>query len=45
MTRVETRKQDVLAIGGAYSTKIYMTRFDESQGLFAGQGNIDVPEN
>lgn len=31
--------------GAAYSTKIYMTEFDKYKGLFAEQGDFDMPEN
>ena len=36
---------DTVSVGAAYSTKIYMTRFDKYRGLFAEQGDFDMPEN
>ena len=33
------------AVGAAYSTKVYMEKFDKYRGLFAEQGNFDIPEN
>jgi long-chain fatty acid transport protein len=33
------------AIGAAYSTKIAMQEFDKYRGLFAEQGDFDIPEN
>ena len=32
-------------VGAAYSTKIRMTEFDKYRGLFAEQGDFDMPEN
>ncbi|MGD8589315.1 MAG: outer membrane protein transport protein [Chromatiales bacterium] len=32
-------------IGASYQTKIYMTDFDDYEGLFAEGGNFDVPAN
>jgi long-chain fatty acid transport protein len=34
-----------LSLGAAYSTKVYMSRFDKYKGLFAEQGDFDMPEN
>lgn len=34
-----------VSVGAAYSTRIYMTEFDKYQGLFAEQGDFDMPEN
>jgi long-chain fatty acid transport protein len=34
-----------IAIGAAYSTKIDMQEFDKYRGLFAEQGDFDIPEN
>jgi long-chain fatty acid transport protein len=34
-----------VSAGAAYSTKIYMTEFDKYKGLFAEQGDFDMPEN
>lgn len=36
---------DSVNVGAAYSTKIYMTEFDKYRGLFAEQGDFDMPEN
>jgi long-chain fatty acid transport protein len=33
------------SFGASYQTKIWMTRFDEYAGLFAGQGRFDIPAN
>ena len=33
------------AVGAAYSTKIDMQEFDKYRGLFAEQGDFDIPEN
>jgi long-chain fatty acid transport protein len=33
------------SVGAAYSTKIYMDKFDKYKGLFAEQGDFDIPEN
>ncbi len=34
-----------LSIGAAYATKIDMGKFDKYKGLFAEQGDFDIPEN
>jgi long-chain fatty acid transport protein len=34
-----------LSVGASYQTKIWMSKFDEYAGLFAGQGGFDVPAN
>lgn len=34
-----------LSIGVAYSSKVDMQKFDKYAGLFAGQGDLDLPEN
>lgn len=39
------RLSDTVSAGAAYSTKIYMTEFDKYKGLFAEQGDFDMPEN
>ncbi|HZP93487.1 MAG TPA: porin [Burkholderiales bacterium] len=39
------RVSDALSLGAAYSTKVYMTKFDKYKGLFADQGDFDMPEN
>jgi long-chain fatty acid transport protein len=36
---------EALSLGAAYSTKVYMTEFDKYQGLFAEEGDFDLPEN
>lgn len=36
---------DAVTVGAAYSTKIYMSKFDKYRGLFAEQGDFDMPEN
>ena len=36
---------DSLSVGAAYSSKIQMTEFDKYKGLFAEQGDFDMPEN
>ena len=36
---------DTVSVGAAYSTKIYMQKFDKYKGLFAEQGGFDMPEN
>lgn len=34
-----------VTIGAAYSTKVKMQKFDKYKGLFAEQGDFDIPEN
>jgi long-chain fatty acid transport protein len=34
-----------LSLGAAYSTKVYMDKFDKYKGLFADGGAFDMPEN
>jgi len=36
---------DTVTLGAAYSSKIYMQKFDKYKGLFANQGDFDIPEN
>lgn len=36
---------DTVTLGAAYSTKIKMSKFGKYQGLFAEQGDFDMPEN
>lgn len=36
---------DTLTLGAAYASKIYMQKFDKYRGLFAEQGDFDIPEN
>jgi long-chain fatty acid transport protein len=39
------RVTQALAVGAAYATKIDMQEFDKYRGLFAEQGDFDIPEN
>jgi long-chain fatty acid transport protein len=39
------RLNDVLTVGGSYSPKINMGRFDRYANLFAESGDFDIPEN
>lgn len=36
---------NMITVGAAYSTKIDMSKFDKYKGLFAEQGDFDMPEN
>lgn len=36
---------DRLSIGATWASKTYMTKFDRYRGLFAEQGDFDIPEN
>lgn len=36
---------DMVTVGAAYSTKIDMGKFDKYKGLFAEEGNFDIPSN
>jgi len=36
---------DTVTLGAAYSSKISMSKFDKYKGLFAEQGDFDIPEN
>jgi len=36
---------DAVTLGAAYSTKVYMSKFKKYGGLFAEQGDFDIPEN
>jgi len=36
---------ETVTLGAAYSTKMKMSRFGKYQGLFAEQGDFDIPEN
>lgn len=38
-------KFDKVSVGAAYATKIYMSEFDKYKGLFAEQGDFDIPAN
>lgn len=35
----------MFSVGAVYSSRIYMTEFDKYAGLFAEQGDMDIPEN
>jgi len=37
--------EDRLKVGVNYSSKVYMSEFDEYKNLFAEQGDFDIPEN
>ncbi|HJW25619.1 MAG TPA: outer membrane protein transport protein [Rhodocyclaceae bacterium] len=39
------RLTDRISFGAAYSSKIDMSKFDKYKGLFAEQGDFDIPEN
>lgn len=39
------RLSDTLTAGAAYSTKVKMSKFEKYQGLFAEQGDFDMPVN
>ncbi len=39
------RLSDTLSFGASYQTKMWMTKFDKYRGLFAEQGNLDIPAN
>ncbi len=39
------RLSDMVTIGAAYSPKINMSKFDNYKGLFAEDGNFDIPSN
>lgn len=36
---------DTVTLGAAYSSKVRMSKFDKYKGLFAEQGDFDIPEN
>ncbi len=36
---------DRVTLGATYQTRTYMTEFDDYRGLFAEQGDFDIPEN
>lgn len=36
---------DTVTLGAAYASKVYMQKFDKYRGLFAEQGDFDIPEN
>lgn len=38
-------EDDKLSLGLAYATKVYMSRFKQYTGLFAENGDFDIPEN
>ena len=37
--------EDKVTLGVTYSSRTYMTKFDKYRGLFAEQGDFDIPEN
>lgn len=39
------RATDQLAVGATYQSPIWMSRFSGYQGLFAGSGSFDIPQN
>lgn len=39
------RLSETVSVGAAYSPKVNMGRFKDYAGLFAGQGDFDIPEN
>jgi len=39
------RLTDNVTVGAAYSSKVYMQKFDKYKGLFANGGEFDIPEN
>ncbi len=39
------KMSDTVSLGAAYSTKIAMSKFDKYAGLFAEQGDFDIPSN
>jgi len=39
------RANEQLKIGASYQTKVWMTDFDDYKGLFADEGNFDIPAN
>jgi long-chain fatty acid transport protein len=39
------RWTDRVSVGAAYQTRIWMSEFDEYEGLFAGSGDFDIPSN
>ena len=39
------RLTDQFTVGAAYAPKMNMSRFDKYKGLFAGQGDFDIPEH
>jgi long-chain fatty acid transport protein len=36
---------EYLSLGAAYQTRVYMTEFSEYKGLYAEQGDFDIPSN
>lgn len=41
---VEVEATDNLRFGASYQSKLYMTEFDDYAGLFADQGDFDIPQ-
>lgn len=42
---IGTFMDDRIRVGLTYASKTYMSKFDEYKGLFAEQGDFDIPEN
>ena len=42
---LQAKVSDSLTLGAAYQSKIYMDEFDKYAGLFAEQGDFDIPAN
>ncbi|MDC9725398.1 MAG: TonB-dependent receptor [Gammaproteobacteria bacterium] len=36
---------NTVTLGGGYRSRVYMTEFDDYKGLFAEQGDMDIPES
>ena len=42
---IYTKVNDRVSVGASYSTKVDMSKFEKYKGLFAEQGDFDIPEN
>lgn len=42
---VQTQINPLLSLGAAWQSRVYMTEFDRYSGLFAEQGDFDIPSN
>ena len=40
-----TTDDKIFSVGGYYHSRVYMTKFDKYRGLFAEQGDLDIPAN
>jgi len=40
-----TSDDDEFSFGAYYASRVYMTKFDDYSGLFAEQGDLDIPQN